>query len=1142
MFASLLGSRRFLPLFIVQFLSALNDNFVKTALAMLVLYRLGGAGQGTYIALASAALVVPFFFLSALGGELADKFDKALVCRRLKLAEIPVAALAGLGFVVHSPVILLLAILGYGVIAALFGPIKYGILPDHLKTEELASGNALVEGATFAAILIGTVAGGEVATASGADWLFVPAVMVFAGICVAAAYGIPSTGAGSAGIKINRNPLTSTFHLLGELRQDRPSWIGGLIVSWFWLVGVAVMTLLPQMVKERINGAPEVLNLALALFTVGIAAGSIAAARLSKFRPNLALVPLGALLMAIFGLDLALSLSGAAPAAGAAQLTISGFFHSFAGWRLAVDLTGLAFAGGLYVVPSFASVQAGAAADHRARVVAGVNVLNAAFMTAATVALIVLPMLGVSMPSILALTALGNLVAMVLVLRAWGRQGVQDFAMLIFKWAYGLEITGLENLPPKGSRVVITPNHTSFMDGPVMHALLPSHASFAVDTGIAEAWWVKPFLKLINAHTMDPTKPFATRDLINIVKTGETLVIFPEGRLTVTSGLMKVYEGAGLIADKADAVVVPVRIEGLERTPFSYLRVTQLAKMRFPKVRVTILPPRKLTIDPALNGRDRRRAAGAALNDIMVESAVANARIDRTLFQALATAKFERDVGAIMIEDPLRTRLTYSKLITGAQVLGAKIAPFAPEGAAVGILLPNTAGVVVAFYALQTIGRVAAMLNYTAGLANVEAACMTAKVGVVLTSRNFIEKGRLSDMIQRLEAAGVHVVYLEDVRTTITWKDKLSGLRLGDRPQVSRDANTPAAILFTSGSEGTPKGVVLSHRNILANVAQSLTTVPANAEDKVFNALPVFHSFGLTAGLIMPLTSGTPIYLYPSPLHYRIVPELIYQYNATIVFSTDTFLNGYARSAHPYDFRSVRLILAGAEAVKQRTRDVYMERFGQRILEGYGVTETSPVLAINTPVANKTGSVGRLSPLMQMRLDPVPGIEDGGRLFVRGPNVMLGYMKSDNPGVIQPPENGWHDTGDIVSVDKAGFITIKGRAKRFAKIGGEMISLSAVEALAAEVWPAVVPVVVAVPDARKGERLVLVTTDKSAAREQILRAAKAKGMTELSVPAEICVVERLPLLGSGKTDYVAVAGLVKERMAGQAGRASGVAA
>ena len=336
-------------------------------------------------------------------------------------------------------------------------------------------------------------------------------------------------------------------------------------------------------------------------------------------------------------------------------------------------------------------------------------------------------------------------------------------------------------------------------------------------------------------------------------------------------------------------------------------------------------------------------------------------------------------------------------------------------------------------------------------------------------------------------------------------------------------------ILFTSGSEGTPKGVVLSHRNILANAAQALARVDANSDDKVFNALPVFHSFGLTGGLMMPLLAGIPVYLYPSPLHYRLIPELIYQTNATILFGTDTFLAGYARSAHPYDFRSLRLVLAGAEAVKERTRNTYLSRFGLRILEGYGVTETAPVLAMNTPMANKPGTVGRLSPLMEARLDPVPGIEKGGRLFVRGPNVMLGYLRAENPGAIEPPPGGWHDTGDIVSIDSEGFITIGGRAKRFAKIAGEMISLSAIEAMAASLWPQAQSIVVTVPDDRKGERLVLITSEGDATRDAMVKQAKAVGASELSAPSYVMVVDKLPLLGTGKVDYVAASAMAKER-------------
>jgi acyl-[acyl-carrier-protein]-phospholipid O-acyltransferase/long-chain-fatty-acid--[acyl-carrier-protein] ligase len=420
------------------------------------------------------------------------------------------------------------------------------------------------------------------------------------------------------------------------------------------------------------------------------------------------------------------------------------------------------------------------------------------------------------------------------------------------------------------------------------------------------------------------------------------------------------------------------------------------------------------------------------------------------------------------------------------------------------------------------------MLNFSAGPVNVLAAMKAAQVKTVLTSKAFIEKGKLDKLMAAI-SADARVIYLEDVRASIGTADKIKGLLAGTAPRVARQANDPAVVLFTSGSEGTPKGVVLSHRNILANAAQALARVDANANDKVFNVLPVFHSFGLTGGMMMPMLAGIPIYMYPSPLHYRIVPELIYQTGATILFGTDTFLTGYARSAHAYDFRTLRLVIAGAEAVKDRTRQVFMERYGIRILEGYGVTETAPVLAMNTPMANRPGTVGRLSPLMESRLDPVPGIEEGGRLSVRGPNVMLGYLRAENPGVLEPLAEGWHDTGDIVAIDAAGFITIKGRAKRFAKIAGEMVSLSAVESIATTLWPQAASVAVSIPDQRKGERIVLLTTEKNAERSAMQVQAKAIGASELTVPAAIMVVDKVPLLGTGKTDYVTATTMAREQ-------------
>ena len=1133
MFKTLMTSRRFAALFWCQFFSALNDNFLKTALGLLVLYKLGAEHGAALVTLATAVFMAPFFPLSALGGEIADKHDKAEVAAKVKLAEIGVALLASLGFLLDSVPILFFALACYGVIGSLFGPIKYGILPDQLSTEELTAGNALVEGGTFLAILGGAIAAGYVIGERLSPLVIAVIALSLAVACWLSARMIPATRAGAPDLAITRNPVASTFRLLGELRSAQRLWIGAHIVSWFWLVGAVVLSLLPTLIKDRLSGTEGVVTLAMVAFTIGIAAGSTVAARASHHRPNLALVPVGAVLMGLFAIQLAFVSWNAVPPdrlIGPWEL-----LGGLSGWPLLAGLAGLAFAGGLFIVPAFAAVQAWAEPERRARSVAAVNVLNALYMTVSGLAVAVLQAHGVSLAALLLALGVGNLIVAGLVLWAWGRDGVQDVARFLFQALLPLGVKGLETLPQTGEPAIIAPNHVSLLDGPIMHAVLPGHAAFAVDTAMAEKAWVKPFMKVINAFTLDPTKPLATRALVNLVKGGQTIVIFPEGRLTVTGGLMKVYDGTAMIADKADAWIVPVRIEGPERSGFSYMRPTQILKAWFPKTTVTILKPRKLALDAALKGKARRQAAGARLQDIMVDTAVETARIEQTLFAALVEAKRTRATGkSPAVEDPLGTRLSYGRLILGAQVLADKLEPLAREGQAVGVLLPNSAGVAVTFFALQAIGRVPAMLNFSAGAQSVIAACRAAEVKSVVTSQAFIEKGRLGALIEQLRGAGITIHYLEDIRARIGLDDKIRALLRGARTPVVRQPKDPAVVLFTSGSEGTPKGVVLSHRNLLANAAQCLTRVAADGEDKVFNVLPVFHSFGLTGGMIMPLVGGIPCYLYPSPLHYRIVPELVYGTNATILFGTDTFLAGYARTAHPYDFHNVRLIMAGAEAVKERTRQVYMEKFGVRILEGYGVTETAPVLAMNTPLANRPGTVGRLSPLMRARLDPVPGIDEGGRLSVSGPNVMLGYYRAENPGVLEPPANGWHDTGDIVTIDADGYIRIKGRAKRFAKIGGEMVSLAAVEALAAELWPQALSVVVSLPDARKGERLVLITQQAGADRAQVLRHARLKGVTELSVPADILIVDRVPLLGSGKPDFQAAAQLAMERLANKA--------
>ncbi|UGY27888.1 acyl-[ACP]--phospholipid O-acyltransferase [Bradyrhizobium septentrionale] len=1133
MIKELMSSRRFAPLFWSQFCSALNDNVLKNALVIMLLYGVANEQGPALVQLAGAVFIAPFFVLSALGGELADRYVKSVVARRLKFFEIFAAAFAAAGFFTHSIPLLFIALALFGIVAALFGPVKYAVLPDQLSVSELATGNALVEGATFMAILIGTIAGGMfVAGASHMGWICA-AVVGLSVLSWAFASRIPLTQPSAPDLSITKNPWTSTVRLLKSLYAEPRLWDGMVIVSWFWMVGAIVLSLLPALIKEGVGGTEGVVTLCLAVFAIGIAAGSLFAAQLSHVRPNLALVPIGAIVMGVIGLDLAWAI---ATTSLGKEVTAAAFASSFGGFRMLADFFLFAFGGGLFVVPSFAAVQAWTAPSERARIIAAGNILQAGFMVAGAVFVGALQAAGLAIAWIFFGLAIASFGTVWFVLSKWGKEGVRDFGALLFRALFRVEVRGMENLPPEGTRMLIAPNHVSLVDGPLLHATLPIDASFAVDTGISKAWWAKPFLKMIKHYTMDPSKPLAARDLIKLVAAGEPVVIFPEGRITVSGSLMKVYDGTAMIADKADAVVVPVRIEGAQRSHLSYLKNGEIKRSWFPKVTISILPPVKLPVDQSLRGKARRNAAGAALQDVMIDAMVKNAMLDQTLFEGLGHAYRDRDTGKPIIEDALGTKLTYRKLILGAQVLSRKLEQGTSVGENVGVLLPNSAGVAVVFFALQTIGRVPAMLNFSAGPVNVLAAMKAAQVKTVLTSQAFIEKGKLDKLIAAI-AGQARVVYLEDVRAGIGFADKIAGFRAGIAPRVARNANDPAVILFTSGSEGTPKGVVLSHRNILANAAQALARVDANANDKVFNVLPVFHSFGLTGGMMMPLLGGIPIFMYPSPLHYRIVPELIYQTGATILFGTDTFLTGYARSAHAYDFRTLRLVIAGAEAVKERTRQIYMERYGIRILEGYGVTETAPVLAMNTPMANRQGTVGRISPLMQYRLDPVPGIEEGGRLSVKGPNVMIGYLRAENPGVLEPLPEGWHDTGDIVTVDAQGFIAIKGRAKRFAKIAGEMVSLSAVETMATALWPQAMSVAVTLPDQRKGERIVLLTTQKDADRAAMQRQAKSVGASELAVPADIRVVDKVPLLGTGKTDYVGATALAKELAAAPAAQA-----
>jgi acyl-[acyl-carrier-protein]-phospholipid O-acyltransferase/long-chain-fatty-acid--[acyl-carrier-protein] ligase len=717
--------------------------------------------------------------------------------------------------------------------------------------------------------------------------------------------------------------------------------------------------------------------------------------------------------------------------------------------------------------------------------------------------------------------------------------------------------------------VLLLPNHVSWWDWVFIGACLEEDWRFVTSSATAALSRVHRWI-MVNRRTfpIDINSPFAVKHLAEYLQKGGRLVLFPEGRISTTGSLMKLFDGTGFLIFKTHAKVITAYIRGAHRLPLSHnpdrKRVFSRVSVHFSDV-----------LEPPALGNISVTAARARLTEWLREQMMRQ-RFEaemkfgpQTVPEAIMSAA-RQDPGRVVLQDVTLRELSYGRLRLGARLLAQQWGELlGPDGPRVGVLLPNASAMPVTLLSLWLADRVPAVLNYTTGPAIMQACARLANLKQIITSRAFVERAGLE--LKGLRESGIEILFLEDVRHRITTGRKLAawlGQFFGGEKSTAGNDDV-AVVLFTSGSEGDPKGVELTHRNLLANIHQMLAVIDLMDTDRFFNALPLFHSFGLTVGLLLPLVQGIFVFLYLSPLHYRVVPSAFYNLNCTVFFGTNTFLAGYARKAHPYDFRTLRYVFAGAEKLQERTSNTWMQKFGIRVLEGYGATECSPCLAVNVPMRPRPGSAGEFLPGIEYRLEHVEGIntqpsnsraEAGGsasdstgeaaaaakaggsaephgangpsareqtpgktgRLFVRGPNVMRGYLNTEANARFQALQ-GWYDTGDIVKVDADGFVHILGRLKRFAKVSGEMVSLTAVEDVLAASFPQFglkfAIAVVARPDEAKGEKLIAVTNEPKLTLDEVRQAIRGRGLGNLAVPRELKVLHELPRLGSGKVNH-----------------------
>jgi acyl-[acyl-carrier-protein]-phospholipid O-acyltransferase/long-chain-fatty-acid--[acyl-carrier-protein] ligase len=1131
-YAALLRRRGLKPYLATQFLGALNDNVFRMALSLMAMGAALARGEsGGVLGLVGAIFILPFVLFSGWAGWLADRVGKRSVLVSVKVLEVGVMGLGVLAFLSGRLEALLAVLFLMALQSTLFSPAKYGILPEMLPARELSRANGLLEMSTFLAIVLGTSLGGLVYGALSGQVVWIGVVLVAIALTgLVTSLGIRRVPATRPAAPFPRNPWGEIVRGGRRILADRPLTLAVAGTTWFWLAGALVQMDLILLGKESLgleDGWVGLLGTALA---VGIGLGSLLAGAVSGNRIETGLVPLGALGMAAGSLGVALA-SG-----------------SFAATALA--LAALGFAGGFFVVPLNARVQHRADPERKGQILATVNVAQTGGVLAASGLFALMSgTLGMSAEAILALLGAATLVLTLAAVALSPGALLRLVLRAAVRTIYRVRLVGAGNVPESGPALVVA-NHLSYVDGLLLGASVKRRVSFFAYAPFFRKPVIGPALRRLDAIPVAGGHPRQVAEAIararRELRRGRVVGLFAEGAVSRTGNLLPFRRGLERIVEGLDVPVVPVHLGRVWGSVFSFERG------RFFWKRPRRIPyPVTVAIGRSLPPTARAEEVRAAVQELGSDTARERRPPGDLLHRRFLRTARRRPL-ALAMTDISGRRIRFLAAAAASLGLARRLARL--EGERLGLMLPASPGGALANAAALLAGKVPVNLNFTAGQDSWRSAMEQCGIRRVVTSRRFLEKAGLE--------TPRGAVLLEDLAAGIGRGEKallaaaalllpLRSLERIGRPgarAASVTSDSPATVLFSSGSTGEPKGVILSHHAILSNlegIGQVLGI--GRRDDRILAALPFFHSLGFTGTIWLPLVRGFAAVYHPNPMDGRTIGRLIERHRATVLIATPTFCRAYTRSCTRDQLSSLRRVIVGAEKLHESTARAFRERFGLELLEGYGCTETAPVVAVNVPdvrqagvrqTGTKPGTVGHPLPEVSVRIvdsdtgRSLPTGEDG-LVLVKGPNLMSGYW--GRPEQTRAAfRDGWYVTGDIGRLDGDGFLTITDRLSRFGKIAGEMVPLGRVEEAVAEALGEGECAAAAVPDARRGERLVVLYTGTELSPRKLWKRLKSCALPKLWIPQaeSLVAVETIPTLGTGKVDLRRVRALALEHARG----------